>query len=456
MSSAYSSLGDIEVIGTKQSINSSPSSNRFAKDADNTAQSINTTRKAANRYDDNDTISVGSNTDHKNNGSASNIITRQQIESSILRNSKIKSSKTFNYNQENIIGKVTTEESESTRNLVTVNDFYEYAIKKFLNADLSYGHTTFDAYEEASFLIIHTLKLSIDKSIENYASKNLKAHERSAILDLIYKRVNSRVPLPYLLKAAYQQGELFYVDQRVIIPRSYLGDILMKLKDSSVKPNEAKLEESTGERKPLKSFINFDSLLKENLNGLKLHKLIEIDKVQNILDLCTGSGCLAVLACGVFPSVLQVDAVDLSSDAIDVANINIKNKSLQNKITAYQGDLYNALSNKNRIIKYNLIISNPPYVDLEGMRNLPREFSYEPSLALNGGRDGLDIVNRILIDASENLAETGVLLCEIGRCQPQFRKKYPEFSRKILWVDTENSTGEVFLVTKNILLKYFG
>jgi ribosomal protein L3 glutamine methyltransferase len=230
----------------------------------------------------------------------------------------------------------------------------------------------------------------------------------------------------------------------------------MTFKDSNVKPNEGKFEESTGQRTPPKTFNNFDSLLKENLNGLKLHKLIEIDKVQNILDLCTGSGCLAVLACGVFPSVLQVDAVDLSSDAIDVANINIKNKSLQNKITAYQGDLYNALSNKNRKIKYNLIISNPPYVDLEGMRNLPREFSYEPSLALNGGRDGLDIVNRILVDASENLAETGVLLCEIGRCQPQFRRKYPEFSRKILWVDTENSTGEVFLVTKNILLKYFG
>lgn len=455
-----------------------PFSSGLLKAVNILAQSlINMNKKAtihsSAKNKDNDNIIAGGNTNRMHDANDENIITGSSIlnttiernqESSILTNITNKNRKDVNQRRKRNDGKDNEvkigEIDDLATKLLTVKDYYHYAIAKFTKADLSYGHTTFDAYEEASFLIMHTLKLPIEESIENYTSVNLKDSERSEVLKLIHKRINSRLPLPYLINTAYQQGEVFYVDERVIIPRSYLGDILMTFKDLNLKRTEIKskaknLKKLKDEILPLKKFTNFDNNLKDNLNGLKLHNLIESDNIQNILDLCTGSGCLAVLACRVFPSVLGVDAVDLSSDALNVANINIENKLLQNKISVHQGDLYSALSSKNEKIKYDLIISNPPYVDLDGMRNLPKEFSFEPSLALDGGRDGLNIIHRILLKASENLTEKGGLLCEIGRCQPQFKKKYPVLSKKILWIDTENSSGEVFYVTKHILLKYF-
>ena len=253
-------------------------------------------------------------------------------------------------------------------------------------ARLHYGHGTDNAHDEAAFLVLRGLGLPFDADLERSARP-----ER--VEALVRRRIEERIPAAYLLKEAWLDGARFYVDRRVIIPRSHIAFLLKELR---VTP-------------------------------------------KRVLDLCTGSGCLAILASRNFPNA-EIDAVDISKDALDVAARNVRDYGLTNRLTLYRGDLFKPLDGK----RYDLIISNPPYVDAEGMAGLPRECRAEPKLAFDGGADGLDIVRRILDEAQAHLTPQGGLLCEIGRCRPQLEAAYPELP--LLWLDTEDSEGEVFWI----------
>lgn len=298
--------------------------------------------------------------------------------------------------------------SGAEKELSTIRDFIRYAVSRFNEAELFYGHGTFTPYDEAVFLVLETLKLPIEQ-LEPYLEAKLLPGEKKKIAGLIKKRVTTRKPVPYLLKKMYLQGTPFYVDERVIIPRSYIAELLF----SSVVGSEYPLIE-------------------------------EPEKVKRVLDLCTGSGCLAILAAQAFPNA-DVDAVDISKDALEVAKVNVNNSWVSDRVTLYNGDLFKPLKGK----RYDLIITNPPYVDEDDMKDLPREYAHEPRIALTGGRDGLDIVRRILKAAPNYLTEEGRLICEIGYGRRLLEEEYPGTS--FLWLDTENSEGEVFWLTRDQL-----
>lgn len=292
--------------------------------------------------------------------------------------------------------------------LSTVRDFIRYAVTCFNEAELFYGHGTFTPYDEAVFLVLETLKLPIEQ-LEPYFEARLLPDEKEKIAALIEKRVMTRKPVPYLLNKMYLRGTPFYVDERVIIPRSYIADLLF--------------EDVTGTEYPL---------------------IDDTGDIKKVLDLCTGSGCLAILAAQLFTGA-QVDAVDISKEALEVAKINVESSWVSDRITLYNGDLFKPLKGK----RYDLIITNPPYVDEDDMKDLPREYEHEPRLALAGGKDGLDIVHRILKEAPNYLNEGGRLICEIGYGRHLLEEEYPGIS--FLWLDTENSEGEVFWLTSEQL-----
>jgi ribosomal protein L3 glutamine methyltransferase len=281
-------------------------------------------------------------------------------------------------------------------------DFVRYAVTRFTEAKLAFGQGTHDAVQEAIFLVAEALKLPHER-IDSYLPARLTAAEGRRIFALIEKRVRLRVPAAYLLKCAYLQGTRFYVDERVIVPRSYLAELLHG--------------DLFGGERPL----------------------VDPGAVTRVLDLCTGSGCLAVLACQVFPNA-QVDAVDISKEALEVAAINVAEHGLQDRITLLRGDLFKPAGDA----VYDIIVSNPPYVDAKAIAKLPKEFAHEPRLALAGGADGLDIVRRILAEAPAHLSPEGGLLCEIGRGRAILQRDYPE--TEFLWLDTAESEGEVFWI----------
>ncbi len=294
----------------------------------------------------------------------------------------------------------------SSGELVTLLDFLRYAVSRFTEAKLTFAHGTPDPVAEAAFLVCEALHLHPDQ-FETFATARVTAGEAKSILELIARRVSSRKPAAYLVNKIYMRGLPFYVDERVIVPRSFIGE-----------------------------------LLDSHFGGESDEALALIDDpaaVENVLDLCTGSGCLAILASRTFPNA-QVDAVDISKDALDVAARNVADFGLQDRVMLHRGDLFGPIRDK----RYDLIISNPPYVDAEGMAGLPRECRAEPKLAFDGGADGLDVIRRILDEAGRHLTPEGGLLCEIGRCRPALEAAYPETD--FLWLDTEDSQGEVFWV----------
>ena len=298
------------------------------------------------------------------------------------------------------------------REFATVLDFVRYAVTRFGEAKLAFGQGTHDAVEEAIFLVTEALGLPHDR-VDSFLPAQLTAAERRRIFALIEKRVRLRVPAAYLLKCAYLQGARFTVDERVIVPRSYLAELLCG----------------------------------ELFNGGR--PLADPGAVGRVLDLCTGSGCLAVLACQVFPNA-QVDAVDISKDALAVAAINVAEHGLQDRISLLRGDLFKPAGDA----VYDIIVSNPPYVDAKAIAKLPKEFLHEPRLALAGGADGLDIVRRILAEAPAHLSPEGGLLCEIGRGRAILERDYPE--TEFLWLDTAESEGEVLWLTAEALQKIEG
>ncbi len=293
--------------------------------------------------------------------------------------------------------------------LVTIRDFIRYAVSRFEEAGLFYGHGTFNSFEEAIFIVMGTLNLPLG-DLDPWWEARLTPIEQKKVLANIHARIKTRKPAAYILKKTWLQDMEFYVDERVIVPRSFIAELMV-----------------------------------EGLSGVEDFPLIEDPmSVKSVLDLCTGSGCLAILASRVFPNA-SVDAVDLSPGAVAVAKRNVADYGLEERVTVYKGDLFQPLKGK----KYDLIITNPPYVDAEDMKDLPPEYAQEPRMALAAGKDGLDIVRQIMREAPKYLNDGGGLICEIGEGKENVEATYPDVP--FLWLDTENSTGEAFFLSQEQL-----
>jgi ribosomal protein L3 glutamine methyltransferase len=287
------------------------------------------------------------------------------------------------------------------RELKTIIDLVRYAVSRFRAAKLVLAHGTTDPVAEAAFLVGEALHLPPER-FDAFSRAHVTAPERAAVLGLIEARIATRKPSAYLVRRTYVQGVPFYVDERVIVPRSYLGELLA------------------------------GDLFGED-------GLVDPARVTRVLDLCTGSGCLAILAALRFADA-TVDAVDISKDALAVARINVDEHGLKDRVRLVRGDLFAPLGAE----RYDLILTNPPYVDAAGMAGLPPECRHEPRLALAGGADGLRIVRRIIDAAPRHLTDTGGLMCEVGRGRAAVEQAYPD--KRFLWLDTEESSGEVFWI----------
>lgn len=293
---------------------------------------------------------------------------------------------------------------QAQSSLYTVRDFLRFAISRFNQAQLSFGHGSDNAHDEAAYLILHTLNLPLD-TLNPYLDAKLLDDEKEILLDKIYARVVNRVPVAYLTNQAWQGDFDFYVDERVIVPRSFIYELLGV---------------------PLSPWIEYPEL------------------VHRALDLCTGSGCLAIQMAEHYP-VAEIDAVDISLDALEVAAINVEEYGLQDRINLIHTDLFEGLDGT-----YDLIISNPPYVDAESVAELPEEYLHEPELALGSGEDGLDTTRQILLHAAKFLNPQGVLLVEIGHNRDVLERAYPELP--FMWLETSGGDGFVFLLTREQLL----
>ncbi|EGZ46524.1 50S ribosomal protein L3 N(5)-glutamine methyltransferase [Neisseria wadsworthii] len=293
---------------------------------------------------------------------------------------------------------------EAARHLTTLRDLLRFAVSRFNEAELFFGHGSDNAHDEAAYLILHTLNLPLD-TLEPYLDAVILPNEKEQVLQLIERRVKERLPVAYLTHQAWQGEFDFYVDERVLVPRSFIYELL-------------------GEG--LRPWIEYDEL------------------VHSALDLCTGSGCLAIQMAHHYPDA-SIDAVDLSLDALEVAAINVEAYGLEDRINLIHTDLFHGLD-----ATYDLIVSNPPYVDAESVDNLPEEYLHEPELALGSGQDGLDATRQILLQAAKYLNPKGVLLVEIGHNREILEQAYPELP--FTWLETSGGDGFVFLLTREQLL----
>jgi ribosomal protein L3 glutamine methyltransferase len=288
---------------------------------------------------------------------------------------------------------------EDTNCLRTVRDLLRYATSRFNEAGLSFGHGSDNAFEEAAYLILHSLHLPLDR-LEPFLDAALTAAEIDAVHDLVNARIESRLPASYLTNEAWLGDFRFYVDKRVIVPRSHIAELL---------------------REQLQPWVG------------------DPEAVSQCLDLCTGSGCLAILLAHAFGQA-HVDATDVSADALEVAKRNVSDYRLQDRVHLHQCNLFGNLAGR-----YDIIVSNPPYVDANAMAALPPEFRAEPSIALAAGEDGLDVIRRIIDEAAGYLAPDGVLVVEVGRDRPALEKAYPDLP--FVWLETRAGEDFVFLLT---------
>jgi ribosomal protein L3 glutamine methyltransferase len=289
--------------------------------------------------------------------------------------------------------------------LHTLRDWLRFTVSAFNEAQLNFGHGSASAYDEAVYLILHTLHLPLD-TLEPFLDARLTPHEKNALLTLLNQRVETRLPAAYLTHEAWLGDFRFYVDERVIVPRSFISE-----------------------------------LLREQLGPW----IAKPEAINHVLDLCTGSGCLAIIAAHAFPYA-EIDAADISPDALAVAQLNIANYGLQDRVHPIVSDIFCNLKGR----QYDLIISNPPYVDAESVAALPQEYRHEPELALGSGHDGLDATRAILKHAAKHLTENGVLVVEIGHNRDVLEAAYPDLP--FTWLDVAAGDQFVFMLHRNDLL----
>ncbi len=289
------------------------------------------------------------------------------------------------------------------KELKTLRDFLRWTTSRFIQAGLFYGHGNDDAFNEASQLILSTLKLPVNELPELFLDARLTIAEKQSLLLLIEKRLEQRVPLPYLINEAWFAGLPFFVDERVLIPRSPFAELI----DAQFQP-----------------WLN------------------NPDDVSAILDLCTGSGCIAIALAMAFENA-HVDAVDISHDALAVADININKHQLNDQVRSIQSDCWQSLEPANQ---YDLIISNPPYVGADEMAGLPEEYRHEPVSALEAEDNGLALVEQILLNAADYLTDDGLLFVEVGNSDVAVDEKWPETS--FLWLDFEQGGHGIFMLDK--------
>jgi ribosomal protein L3 glutamine methyltransferase len=286
-----------------------------------------------------------------------------------------------------------------TTPFLTIRDLLRYAVSRFTEAQLAFGHGSASAYDEAAYLILHTLHLPLDV-LEPFLDARLLGKEIDAVLDVIERRATERVPAAYITQEAWMHGMRFYVDERVIVPRSFIGELL----EDGLQPYVA-----------------------------------DPDEVSAVLELCTGSGCLAILAAYAFPNA-DIDAVDISADALAVARTNVADYGLDDRIALFEGDLFAPLPER----RYDVVIANPPYVNSDSMQALPPEYRHEPELALAGGADGMDVVRRIIGEARNWLTDDGVLVVEIGNERENVEAVFGGLD--LTWMSTSGGDDSVFLI----------
>lgn len=287
----------------------------------------------------------------------------------------------------------------SDQHIQTIRDFLRYATSRFNEAGLYYGHGTDNAWDEAIALILPTLHLPFDIN-PAVLDAHLTEIERKQLFDLIDKRIQARIPVSYLTHQAWFAGLSFYVDERALIPRSPIAELI-------------------------------ESQFKPWINPTQVHR---------ILDLCTGSGCIAI-ACAHYLPETQVDATDISPEALALAKINVLRHKMENRISLHQADLFAGLPKH----RYDIIVSNPPYVDAEDMASLPKEYLHEPQIGLAAGHEGLDFALQIIDQANEYLSPQGILVIEVGNSEAALMSAMPDMP--FTWLEFERGGGGVFLLT---------
>ena len=286
----------------------------------------------------------------------------------------------------------------------TPRDLLRYAVTRFNTGKLFFGHGSSNAFDEAAYLILHTLKLPLDK-LDPFLDARLLPHEVGAILKVIERRATERLPAAYITNEAWLGGYRFYVDQRVIVPRSFIAELIPEQFSPWIGNPES---------------------------------------VTHILELCTGSGCLPIMLADAFPNA-QIDAVDISADALAVARRNVEDYKLQDRIALIESDLYAEVPKKN----YDVIVANPPYVNAGSMDKLPEEYRREPQIALAGGADGMDLVRKIVAGAAQRLTGKGILMLEVGNERAHAEAAFPEL--ELTWLSTSAGDDMVFLLTADQL-----
>jgi ribosomal protein L3 glutamine methyltransferase len=292
--------------------------------------------------------------------------------------------------------------NERIETFLTPRDWLRYAVASFGAAGVAFGHGATNALDEAAFLILEGLKLPID-ALDPFLDARLLRHERARLCDLIEARTTTRKPAAYLLNRIYIQGVPFYVDERIIVPRSLIGELLMT------------------------TFAEDNALTGDPR------------RIASVLDLCAGGASLAILAARVFPNA-RIQAVELSAGALEVARRNVDEHGLVDRIALKEGDLFTPV----KAVRYDLILANPPYVDAATIAEFPPEFAAEPRIAHAGGDDGLDIVRRILAETPAHLSASGIIVCEVGGGRELLERDFPRLP--FVWLDTEETSGEVFLL----------
>ena len=299
-------------------------------------------------------------------------------------------------------------QTEAVTELNTINDWLRWTTSQFAASGIFFGHGSDNPWDEAVQLIMPALSLPIDAPKELATSK-LTTSEKETLVALIAARINERVPVAYLTNQAYFAGLPFYVDERVLVPRSPFAELINKKFDTWLDPEQ---------------------------------------EVTRILDMCTGSACIAIALAQAFENA-EVDAVDISFDALEVADINISNYQLNHRVFPIQSDVFSGVPGQ----KYDLIVANPPYVDAEDMGDLPDEFHHEPELGLASGEDGLDVTRTLLNEAAEHLTDNGLLFVEVGNSMVHMEELYP--GAPFEWVEFEQGGLGVFVISKQQLVNYF-